>query len=132
MSQTYVQWSEQNFNLNGLDKSRHRLHRANVLEWVEENTSSYDLIFLDPPSFSNSKRMDNTWDVQRDHQALIEKLMTQLELDGQLIFSNNLRKFKLAAQLTDDFHVKDITHSTIDVDFQRNQHIHQCWSLEHK
>lgn len=132
MSQTYINWSQRNYDLNRLDKSRHRLHRANVLEWVEENKLSYDLIFLDPPSFSNSKRMDDTWDVQRDHEALIEKLMTQLEPDGRLIFSNNLRKFKLSAKLMEQYSVENISKRTIDVDFERNQHIHQCWAIAHK
>ena len=132
MSQTYINWSDKNFVINHIDKTKHRLHRANVLEWVEENKMTYDLIFLDPPSFSNSKRMDDTWDVQRDHEALIEKLMTQLEKGGQLIFSNNLRKFKISAKLMEQFNVENISKRTIDVDFERHQHIHQCWSITHK
>ncbi len=132
MSQTYINWSESNFTLNRLDKTKHRLHRANVLEWVDNNKLSYDLIFLDPPSFSNSKRMENTWDVQRDHEALIEKLMTQLEPDGHLIFSNNLRKFKISTKLKEQFKVDNISQRTIDLDFERKQHIHQCWSISHK
>ena len=132
MSQTYINWSERNFTLNRLDKKNHRLHRANVLEWVENNKLTYDLIFLDPPSFSNSKRMDDTWDVQRDHESLIRTLMGQLEGDGCLIFSNNLRKFKLSSRLMENFKVENISKRTIDVDFERNHHIHQCWAIYHR
>ncbi len=132
MSSTYIQWSEDNFKRNKLDLSKHRLHRENVLDWVDKNKLSYDVIFLDPPSFSNSKRMDGTWDVQRDHQALIEKLMRQLEKDGVLIFSNNLRKFKLSQHLMERFQVEDISKQSIDEDFKRHQDIHQCWLIRHK
>jgi len=132
MSQTYIQWAERNFKLNKLDLSKHRLHRDNVLEWVENNRLSYDLIFCDPPSFSNSKRMENTWDVQRDHQALVETLMGQLEPDGVLVFSNNLRKFKLAPALQDAFAVEDYSAQSIDEDFKRNPNIHKCWLIRHK
>lgn len=131
MSNTYLNWARRNFALNGLSESRNRLEQADCLRWLEQNTQQFDLILLDPPSFSNSKRMDDVLDIQRDHVALIHQAMRALSPEGTLIFSNNLRSFKLDAAALADYTLKDITAQTIDQDFQRNNKIHHCWLITH-
>jgi 23S rRNA (guanine2445-N2)-methyltransferase / 23S rRNA (guanine2069-N7)-methyltransferase len=88
-------------------------------------------MFIDPPSFSNSKRMSDTWDVQRDHLKLLSDAKACLSENGKIFFSNNLRQFKLdeAALIELGFKVKDISNQTIPIDFARNQKIHKCWIL---
>ena len=103
--------------------------RANCLEWLLQDRGEYDLILLDPPSFSNSKSMADTFDVQRDHAPLVRATMARLAPGGVLYFSNNRRGFKLDSSLTGDFECEDITRSTLDPDFQRNQRIHCCWKI---
>jgi len=88
------------------------------------------LIFLDPPSFSNSKKMQGVLDIQRDHLEIIELSMKKLAKGGQLIFSNNLRKFKLDDDLNERYKITNFTKQSIDKDFDRNQKIHQCWIIE--
>ena len=92
----------------------------------------FDLIFLDPPSFSNSKRMTDTLDIQRDHVEIIDDTMALLDEGGVLIFSNNLRAFKLDADLQQKYVVDDISKDSIDMDFERNPKIHQCWMIRHR
>jgi 23S rRNA (guanine2445-N2)-methyltransferase / 23S rRNA (guanine2069-N7)-methyltransferase len=133
MSQTYLKWAQRNFEINGLKSPNYQFTRANCMEWIVEQGDrppSYDLIFIDPPSFSNSKRMEGVFDVQRDHVDLIKKSAALLADDGLIIFSNNLRKFKLDAQLLEAFEVNDKTGFSLDKDFERNTKIHQCWFLK--
>jgi 23S rRNA (guanine2445-N2)-methyltransferase / 23S rRNA (guanine2069-N7)-methyltransferase len=131
MSNTYLNWARKNFALNGLSESRNRLEQADCLQWLEDNTQQFDLILLDPPSFSNSKRMDDVLDIQVDHVRLIHLAMRCLAPDGQLIFSNNLRSFVLDEAGLSAYTLRDITQQTIDQDFQRNPKIHQCWVITH-
>jgi 23S rRNA (guanine2445-N2)-methyltransferase / 23S rRNA (guanine2069-N7)-methyltransferase len=134
MSNTYLEWAEHNFRLNQLDANKHKLERANVLQWLWDawkTNQQFDLIFLDPPAFSNSKKMQDTFDIQRDHVELIQHTMRLLAPGGQLVFSNNLRKFKMAADELEDFSIEEITSQTIDPDFERNQKIHNCWMITH-
>ena len=93
----------------------------------EDLEGSFDVILLDPPTFSNSAKMDDVLDIQRDHQRLIEQCMGLLSDDGVLVFSNNFRRFKLAAELEQEFAVENISPATIDKDFARRPRIHQCW-----
>jgi 23S rRNA (guanine2445-N2)-methyltransferase / 23S rRNA (guanine2069-N7)-methyltransferase len=88
----------------------------------------YDLIFVDPPTFSNSKRAED-FDVQRDHVALLKLCAQRLLPDGVILFSNNFRRFKLDAAALPEFAVRDITASTIPFDFERNPRIHRSWEL---
>ncbi len=131
LSNTYLDWARDNFKLNGLGEKRNSLVRADCVEWLAQCREQYDLILLDPPSFSNSKRMEEDFDVQRDHLALLRQCMKRLRPEGELFFSNNLRSFKLAAELEAEFSVRDISQQTIDVDFKRNPRIHRCWHFTH-
>lgn len=133
MSNTYLDWAGKNLAANRLAAGEvHRLVRADCQVWLEQQSEQYDLILLDPPSFSNSKRMEDSFDVQRDHPGLIGASMACLRQDGQLYFSNNLRSFKLEAELEERYSIEDISRSTIDFDFKRKPRIHRCWRISHK
>jgi 23S rRNA (guanine2445-N2)-methyltransferase / 23S rRNA (guanine2069-N7)-methyltransferase len=129
MSYTYLDWGKSNFKLNSIDTEKHQFIQADCLKWLKTSTDKFDVIFLDPPSFSNSKRMDDTLDIQRDHTSLIETTMQLLKPDGLLYFSTNFRHFKLSPVIQDNYSVQDITKSTIDLDFKRDQKIHQCFLI---
>jgi len=131
MSNTYLNWARKNFALNGLSESRNRLEQADCLKWLEENEQQFDVILLDPPSFSNSKRMEDVLDVQRDHVSMINNCMRVLSEDGTLVFSNNLRTFKLDTEALSAYTIRDVSAETIDEDFKRNPKIHQCWLISH-
>ncbi|MBU2887006.1 bifunctional 23S rRNA (guanine(2069)-N(7))-methyltransferase RlmK/23S rRNA (guanine(2445)-N(2))-methyltransferase RlmL [Gilvimarinus agarilyticus] len=131
MSQTYLNWARRNLALNGLSESKNRLIQADCLKWLNEADGLYDIILLDPPTFSNSKRMDSVLDVQRDHVDLISKAMKLLDQHGVLYFSNNLRDFRMEIEALSEFQLTDITSSTIDEDFNRNKKIHHCWEIRH-
>lgn len=131
MSNTYLNWARKNFALNGLSETRNRLEQADCLKWLESNDQRFDLILLDPPSFSNSKRMEDVLDIQRDHVNMIHQAMRALEQGGTLIFSNNLRSFSLDIQALEAYTIKDISAQTLDEDFKRNPKIHQCWLITH-
>ncbi len=132
MSNTYLAWAERNMANNGFVGSHHRFIHQDCIKWLANNQEKFDLIFLDPPTFSNSKSMDTHWDIQADHPIYIEKLMESLTQDGLLIFLNNLRKFKIDEQLSDDFDIEDVSTKTLDPDFQRNTSIHHCFMIRHK
>lgn len=129
LSRTYLQWGEDNFKLNHLDVRRHHFIQDDCVEWLRRCREWFDVIFLDPPSFSNSKRMPTTLDVQRDHIVLIDSAMRLLLPGGKLYFSTNLRHFKLSPLISERYDVKDISAETIDQDFKRDQRIHQCFIL---
>lgn len=131
MSNTYLNWARKNFALNGLSESRNRLEQADCLKWLEENDQQFDVILLDPPSFSNSKRMEDVLDVQRDHVSMIHHCMRALSEEGTLVFSNNLRSFKLDYEALAAYTIRDISAETIDEDFKRNPKIQQCWLISH-
>ena len=103
-----------------------------MLAWLKEEDGIYDLILLDPPTFSNSKSTSADFDVQRDHEVLISLTMDRLSDEGVLYFSNNNRRFELATALTERYTVQDITGETLGPDFERAPNIHQCWRFTHK
>lgn len=133
MSNTYLDWARRNMALNGFTGKAHRFIQANCMEWLEqaEARHRYGLIFLDPPSFSTSKRMQGTFDVQRDHVALIKNTVRLLEPNGVLIFSNNLRRFKMDRTALPGLNIEDISRATLPKDFERNPKIHNCWKILH-
>ncbi|BBP46698.1 ribosomal RNA large subunit methyltransferase K/L [Thiosulfatimonas sediminis] len=133
MSRTYLFWAQNNFWANKVDELKHQLERADVIAWLTEQAENpqqkFDVIFMDPPSFSSSKKMEGILDVQRDHGWMIRKAMQLLNPNGVMLFSNNLRKFKLDELITLQFDVQDITHQTMPEDFKRNSKIHQAWLI---
>jgi 23S rRNA (guanine2445-N2)-methyltransferase / 23S rRNA (guanine2069-N7)-methyltransferase len=134
MSKTYLEWAKRNFDLNGFAPDTHEFIQQDCIKWLKQQSgvkNRYDLIFIDPPTFSNSKRMESVFDVQRDHVFLIESAMKLMSDDGILVFSNNFRKFKLDAGIERQFEVRDISVKTIPEDFRRNQKIHRCWIIRH-
>lgn len=118
--------------LNGFSGRNHRFIKADVLTWVERERNIYDLIFLDPPTFSNSKSMNRTLDIQRDYAELLARTAGLLSREGVLIFSTNYRKFRMDNTLFPDLLIEDITEETIPVDFSRNKKIHYCWKIRRK
>jgi len=137
LSKTYLYWAQHNFWANKISEAQHRLQQEDVLKWLTTESvapsEQFDVIFLDPPSFSTSKRMDDVLDVQRDHVRLIEQAAALLKPAGTLIFSTNLRKFKLdQAALSERFQLEDLTRKTLPKDFQRNPKIHQVWQIKAK
>ncbi|MBE0468562.1 MAG: bifunctional 23S rRNA (guanine(2069)-N(7))-methyltransferase RlmK/23S rRNA (guanine(2445)-N(2))-methyltransferase RlmL [Methyloprofundus sp.] len=134
MSKTYLEWAQRNMELNQV-KNDHYFIRADCKEWLEEQTTkpkrdqAYDLIFLDPPTFSNSKRMETTLSIQEDHVALIKNAIQLLNDGGVLYFSTNFRRFKLDTEALANFHIEDISADTIPEDFARTPKIHYCWEI---
>jgi 23S rRNA (cytosine1962-C5)-methyltransferase len=120
LSNTYLEWARRNMDLNGFhDETRYQFVQADVLQFLQMlGPGSFDLIILDPPSFSNSKRMEDILDVQRDHVMLINRCLAGLSPGGQLYFSTNLRDFRLDQAALDPCTVKDITRATTPFDFE--------------
>ncbi len=130
MSRTYLDWARRNMEVNGFRGGAHAFVQADCLAWLaEDDGSRHDLIFLDPPTFSNSKRMAQEFDVQRDHVPLIRQALTRLAPDGLLLFSNNFRKFALDREGLAGLAIKDITKATIPPDFARDAKIHHCFEI---
>ncbi|WP_163575391.1 bifunctional 23S rRNA (guanine(2069)-N(7))-methyltransferase RlmK/23S rRNA (guanine(2445)-N(2))-methyltransferase RlmL [Halomonas faecis] len=132
LSNTYLAWARDNFALNELDPSRHRVVRDDCLRWLETAHAEFDLIFLDPPTFSNSKKMTGTLDVQRDHGRLVDLAMARLAPGGTLVFSNNQRRFRLDDALAERYAAQDISARTFDPDFHRNPDLHHVFVIRHR
>lgn len=126
LSKTYLDWARRNLSLNGYS-DKNKLEQGDVMAWLAEDRGEYELIFIDPPTFSNSKRMEGIFDIQRDHVQMLDLAMARLSKDGVLYFSNNFRKFELDASLAARYQVEDISESTLDQDFARNPKIHRAW-----
>jgi len=134
MSKTYLEWAQDNFELNGLRGHKYQFIQADCLDWLKKNRTQYDVVFIDPPTFSNSKRMEDSFDVQRDHVALITDALPSLAELGELIFTNNKRGFKMDFEAMEQLglQVKELTAITKDKDFARNKHIHNSWQITRK
>ncbi|QKE63013.1 bifunctional 23S rRNA (guanine(2069)-N(7))-methyltransferase RlmK/23S rRNA (guanine(2445)-N(2))-methyltransferase RlmL [Aquipseudomonas campi] len=128
LSKTYLDWARRNLSLNGFS-DKQKLEQGDVMAWLAADRGEYELIFIDPPTFSNSKRMEGVFDVQRDHVQLLDLAMNRLAPGGVLYFSNNFRKFQLDEGLAARYSVEEISASTIDQDFARNPKIHRAWKL---
>ncbi len=135
LSNTYLDWAHENLILNGFRGSNHELYRADCLAWLEEQESGgprFDLILLDPPTFSNSKRMEGVLDVQRDHVGMIRRSLKLLRPAGRLIFSTNYTRFKLDEEGLADLNIEDISAATVPKDFERHARIHKCFVVRFK
>ncbi|WP_432772684.1 bifunctional 23S rRNA (guanine(2069)-N(7))-methyltransferase RlmK/23S rRNA (guanine(2445)-N(2))-methyltransferase RlmL [Francisella salimarina] len=132
MSNTYLEWGKNNFELNNLDIKKHNFIQADCISWLKSNSEKFDVIFLDPPTFSNSKRMDDILDIQRDHELLINLAMDSLKKDGVLYFSNNYRRFKMSSEIIAKFDCENIDKKCLSRDFLSNKNIHNCWEIKYK
>nr|WP_026349061.1 bifunctional 23S rRNA (guanine(2069)-N(7))-methyltransferase RlmK/23S rRNA (guanine(2445)-N(2))-methyltransferase RlmL [Psychrobacter lutiphocae] len=134
LSQNYLDWGKQNFALNGLDvtTSKYQFIASDIFDWIKDNTDQFDVIFIDPPTFSNSKKFQGTFDVQRDHTALINRAMNRLANGGVIYFSNNFTRFELDEELYDRYDVTEITNETIGFDFNIKKPIHRSFEIRHK
>jgi 23S rRNA (guanine2445-N2)-methyltransferase / 23S rRNA (guanine2069-N7)-methyltransferase len=130
MSRTYLDWARRNLTINGFRGEAHRLLQEDCLAWLaEDDGTRYDLAFLDPPTFSRSKRMARDFDVQRDHVMLVREALGRLAPGGLLLFSTNFRRFRLDAEGLAGLDVRDITRRTIPRDFARDARIHHCFEI---
>lgn len=130
LSATYLKWAEHNFRLNDLIGPEHTFVRADVAQWLEaQPAGSYDLVFCDPPTFSNSKRMDDTFDVQRDYVALVTGAARLLAPGGELWFSTNRRGFKLDPEALSGLDTHEFTAETVPEDFARRPMMHRIWRV---
>ena len=129
LSFNYLDWARMNLALNGFGGLAHEMVQADCMKWLQESRAEYDLIFVDPPTFSNTKKERRVFDVQRDHVRLLELTMKRLAPDGLLIFSTNFRRFKMDAVIGERFTIRDISKASIPNDFARNQKVHKCWEI---
>lgn len=133
MSNTYLDWAERNLTLNQLNKPSHELIQADCLQWLlheaEVKQREYDLIFIDPPTFSRSKRMDQDFDIQTDHVRLLQLASELLAPGGTIIFSNNYTRFKLDREALAAFNIEDWSRLTLPKDFERSPKIHCCFAI---
>lgn len=131
LSNTYLDWARRNLMLNGVNEKQHRLVREDVFAYLQtacDEGKQFDLVVMDPPSFSNSKKMHGILDIQRDHERLIDGAMALLSAGGVLYFSNNFRGFILSEAIVQRYDVEEISHQSVPADF-RNKKIHRCWRI---
>lgn len=148
LSNTYLRWAQRNLDLNQVkswleareDRSkkeqrpaRHRLLRADCMDWLArtaaERSDQFDLIFCDPPTFSNSKKVEDSFDVERDQEQLIQHCAALLAPGGTLYFSSNRRRFKLRPESLTGLRAEELTRATLDEDFRRGSPAHRCWAI---
>ena len=129
-SNTYLEWAKRNMALNGFDSPQHRFVRESAVDFVYNHPPSakYDLAVVDPPTFSNSKRTDSLWDVQRDAVPLLQRLIPLMSPGGVIYFSNNFRQFKMEADRLEVSKIHEISNQTVPPNY-RNRKIHRCWVI---
>ena len=133
MSNTYLGWARDNMQLNNFVGEQHQFIRADVLAWLNEPATQdlrFDLIFVDPPTFSNSNKMEGVFDIQRDYSDMLHKVAGLLNPGGEIFFSTNRRDFKLDVSTLQGLEIKDISKATLPTDFERNSKIHYCWRIQ--
>ncbi|TLY65458.1 MAG: bifunctional 23S rRNA (guanine(2069)-N(7))-methyltransferase RlmK/23S rRNA (guanine(2445)-N(2))-methyltransferase RlmL [Gammaproteobacteria bacterium] len=132
LSRTYLDWAQRNLVLNGFTGAAHQLVQADCRGWLPEaaqGAGRFDLIFLDPPTFSNSKRMEGVLDVARDHSELIDGCARLLSPGGLIVFSTNAQRFRLEDSLRERYEIQDVSAATLPKDFERNPRIHSCYEI---
>ncbi|MCX7978365.1 MAG: class I SAM-dependent methyltransferase [Bdellovibrionaceae bacterium] len=131
LSKTYLDWAKRNFALNGIDMKAHGFVQMDALTFLRTigPRDTFDVIYVDPPTFSNSKKMHGTWDVERDQVELLRNCSYALAPGGRIYFSTNKRKFRLAKELDSIFEIEEITEVSIPEDFH-DKKIHQAWQLQ--
>lgn len=131
LSGKYLDWGKENYKANEINTHLHQFIEADILEFIKTHPESYDIILLDPPTFSNSKKMEQDWDVQKDHGWLIRKVAKCLRPGGFIIFSNNKRDFKINHDELEEYDIEDLKGSTVPDDF-RDKKIHQSFLIKAK
>ncbi len=129
LSQTYLAWAGKNMQLNGFCAAHHRFVHADVLQWLAQEPGEFDLIFIDPPTFSNSKSMRETFDVQRDHVALLKLAASRMAQGGTILFSNNFRRFSIDVDALQPLQVEEISKRTIPPDFAKDAKAHVAFAV---
>lgn len=132
MSNTYTEWGKKNFQINKISTRVHKILRDDCIKFIEDEIFTdhrYDLVILDPPTISRSKKMTGMFDVNRDYVELLNKIAKILNPGGKILFSNNSLRFKMNFELLPDFKIEDITAKTLPHDF-KNKKIHKAWMLE--
>ncbi|MEN8189663.1 MAG: bifunctional 23S rRNA (guanine(2069)-N(7))-methyltransferase RlmK/23S rRNA (guanine(2445)-N(2))-methyltransferase RlmL [Thermodesulfobacteriota bacterium] len=127
LSKRYSSWCRMNLALNGFSGPSHKVVQGDCLKWLAEERGLYDLIFVDPPTFSNTRGEKNNFDIQRDHVRLLHQIMARVAPGGELFFSTGFRRFKLAKEFTEKFGFVEISRQTIPRDFERNSRVHHCY-----
>jgi 23S rRNA (guanine2445-N2)-methyltransferase / 23S rRNA (guanine2069-N7)-methyltransferase len=130
LSRTYLDWARRNLELNGLRGGQHALVQADCMQWLDQARTRYGLVFLAPPTFSRSKRMHGTLDVQRDHAMLIAKTARLLDRGGVLVFTTNLRTFRMDRDALAHLELEDLSRATLPPDFARSARMHHCWRIQ--
>jgi 23S rRNA (cytosine1962-C5)-methyltransferase len=130
LSQTYLDWTARNLALNGMQGPRQRMIRSDAMGFLESlpDDACFDLAVVDPPTFSNSKKVESFWEVQRDHAALLNQVLTRMSPGGILFFSTNFRRFQLDEEALSGVTIREISRQTVPEDF-RNKRIHRCWRI---
>lgn len=131
LSNTYLNWGKRNFALNGLAETHHQFIEADVMPWLAQCKEGFDLIFIDPPTFSNSKKIHGVFDIQRDHVELLTLAMRLLKPNGICYFSTNFKRFELQQEAMSYLKLHEISHDTIGFDYKRNAKIHRCWHVDY-
>jgi 23S rRNA (guanine2445-N2)-methyltransferase / 23S rRNA (guanine2069-N7)-methyltransferase len=130
ISNAYLDWTRRNMALNGFRGAEHQFWRGDAVQFLQSqgHRPRFDLAMLAPPAFSNSKSLDESWDIQRDHAALLNRVLELMTPGGTILFSTNLRRFKLAEAEIRGAKLREISKQTVPPDF-RNTRIHRCWRL---
>ena len=130
LSQTYLDWTARNLALNGMQGPRQRMIRSDAIDFLKglPGDACFDLAMVDPPTFSNSKKVETFWEVQRDHAALLNQVLTRMSPGGILFFSTNFRRFQLDEEALAGVTIREISRQTVPEDF-RNKRIHRCWRI---
>ncbi|QEN07444.1 bifunctional 23S rRNA (guanine(2069)-N(7))-methyltransferase RlmK/23S rRNA (guanine(2445)-N(2))-methyltransferase RlmL [Oceanispirochaeta crateris] len=131
-SKTYLAWGRDNFSLNKISDTHHSFEQSDSFDWLRASKDYFDVIFLDPPTFSNSKSRASVFDIQNDHAALIHLSMKRLKKDGLLIFSNNFKQFELKEELLAEYNISEETKWTVSEDFLKKKSGHRCWFIRIK
>jgi len=131
MSSTYQNWAKKNFEQNNIPLAQHNFIVDSALEYLEKASQRFDIIVLDPPTFSNSKGMEEDFEVEKDQLFLVKHCLRLLDPNGVLYFSNNKRKFKISPEVLELANVQEITPRTIPEDYKDTK-VHMCFKITHK
>ncbi len=131
-SKAYLSWAQENFRINRMNVFSHKLVRSDVLEYLGDCKQKFDMVFVDPPTYSNSHSRETDWDVQRDHKQLLLACKMVLNPNGVILFSNNYKKFMLDEELNDYFEIEDLTQKSISPDFVKSKIKRVCYQLKLK